>query len=723
VSFRYLEGPSTIDGTTWESVMTALDTVQKLGITAAAVLYALSNGVHGRRLLPIAAVAVIALLSFGPAAFHPELTAIQVLRSFVALSTTWVLLAARRTAAEAERQLLALSLLPSLNLLLGLLLAAAGLHPLMRHEFTGAWRLQGAAIPAYLGILCIIGVIAAMHAWSLGRRGSGLLVVLNSTVAILSGTRTAMALCLVVVLAGLVGRARLLHLRTTFPAAVIYALVLVASAYAYLPALRARFYGNPRETVVNTSGRADAWVFYWHTWAVDPAFGRGLGASTVANTGQLPSAFQVPHNEYLRLLVDGGWVGLTLYLLAASTALSPLVRRTAPARSRVGIAIAAWAVYCFVDNGLSNPHANATFPTLIAAVAAWTGSRGHSRPGDPAAPVVVYIAGVSRSGSTLVERALHRLPGVFCVGELHHVWERGARRNWPCSCRLPFLSCPFWTAVGARLGDGWAPERVDEILRLHRRAGRHRLLPLLMCHLLRGRRRREAESYCRSMASLYRAIAAESGARIIVDSSKLPMRAHLLAWSSLVDLRVIHLVRDSRAHAFAAQRIVERPEAPGEIMRRTGPLRCSLEWLAFHLMSSWLRGRVSRYATSSYEDFCRDPEGTLDALMWLFDRIGSDGVIDRDGDRALLQLRPWHAVSGNPLRFVEGPTPIRLDDQWQSALAIRDRALVTVLTVPGLLSHGYLRGRSSMRRPRRARGHHAGQAAQTPPVAGAERTS
>jgi hypothetical protein len=258
--------------------------------------------------------------------------------------------------------------------------------------------------------------------------------------------------------------------------------------------------------------------------------------------------------------------------------------------------------------------------------------------------------------------------------------------------------------VGNRLDRGWAAERVDKMLRLHMRTGRHRILPLVMTHTLWGRRRRDAEEYCRSVVSLYRAISAESDARVIVDSSKVPMTAHLLSWSGLVDLRVVHLVRDSRAHAFAVQRTVPRPEAPGEIMRRTGPLRCSVEWLAFHLMAASLEGRSSRYARLSYEEFARDPQKSLDGLMWLFDRTGSTGVIDRDGDSAVLDFRPWHALSGNPLRFVVGRTPIRLDDEWRAALSARHRWLVTVLTAPGLVYFGYLPRRRRRAGPQRIRG-------------------
>ena len=218
--------------------------------------------------------------------------------------------------------------------------------------------------------------------------------------------------------------------------------------------------------------------------------------------------------------------------------------------------------------------------------------------------------------------------------------------------------------------------------------------------------------YGRELAALYAAITDSSGARIVVDSSKLPIVAHVLARSGRVDLRVLHLVRDSRAYAFAARKEVARPEAPGEFMPRAGPLRCCAEWLAFHHLAATLRGCSSRYARLSYEDFARDPRRALDDVLWLFDRIGNGGIVEGGDDDPVLVLRPWHGVSGNPLRFAVGPVPVRVDDAWRRALPARERRFITVLTAPGLLRFGYLtapfRGARGLRAGRRAAAAAAG---------------
>ena len=42
---------------------------------------------------------------------------------------------------------------------------------------------------------------------------------------------------------------------------------------------------------------------------------------------------------------------------------------------------------------------------------------------------VLYIGGMGRSGSTLVDRVLGQAPGVCSVGELVFLWERGVLAN------------------------------------------------------------------------------------------------------------------------------------------------------------------------------------------------------------------------------------------------------------------------------------------------------
>ena len=48
-----------------------------------------------------------------------------------------------------------------------------------------------------------------------------------------------------------------------------------------------------------------------------------------------------------------------------------------------------------------------------------------------------------------------------------------------------------------------------------------------------------------------------------------------------------------------------------------------------------------------------------------------------------------HTVAGNPARHRHGLVPMRLDDEWRTAMPTRDRRLVTAMTYPLLRRYGY----------------------------------
>ncbi len=77
-------------------------------------------------------------------------------------------------------------------------------------------------------------------------------------------------------------------------------------------------------------------------------------------------------------------------------------------------------------------------------------------PGARTRPTVLYLGGLGRSGTTVLERVLGELPGVCSVGELVHLWRRGVLDGETCGCGRSFGSCPFWAEVGRVAFGGWS---------------------------------------------------------------------------------------------------------------------------------------------------------------------------------------------------------------------------------------------------------------------------
>ena len=142
------------------------------------------------------------------------------------------------------------------------------------------------------------------------------------------------------------------------------------------------------------------------------------------------------------------------------------------------------------------------------------------------------------------------------------MWQRGVRDGERCGCGQPFPECPFWQQVGEAAFGGWDQVDVDRMARL--RAARWTgpgSCPSSAWTPLRRRLQPALDEYVAYYRRTYAAIAEVSGSRVVIDSSKHASLAFCLRGRPDLDLRVVHVVRDSRAVAYSWSRIVARPEA------------------------------------------------------------------------------------------------------------------------------------------------------------------
>lgn len=290
---------------------------------------------------------------------------------------------------------------------------------------------------------------------------------------------------------------------------------------------------------------------------------------------------------------------------------------------------------------------------------------------------VAYIAGLPRSGTTLLANTLGGIDGFFSGGELAYLWKPGVRTDNVCGCGRDVGDCELWREVLGRLGRG--PD-VEEIGRSLDSRMRTRWLPALIAEQRLGRRTaRVLEADRSTLARLYEAIRDATASRVIVDSSKLPSYGHMLAGAPRIDVRLVHLVRDPRATAFSAGG-----------RRSAGPrssAMSALRWVACHGATEALwRGDRDRYLRVSYEEFVARPRAVLEAIARLLDEPDvPSGVVDDD----TVSMEVNHTVEGSPHRFRSGTVEIREDDAWRTKLRPLDRRVVTLLTSPLLRRYGY----------------------------------
>jgi hypothetical protein len=312
-----------------------------------------------------------------------------------------------------------------------------------------------------------------------------------------------------------------------------------------------------------------------------------------------------------------------------------------------------------------------------------------------AAPVrVLFIGGLGRSGSTLLDRMLGQLDGVWSLGELVHIWQRGLKENNLCGCGRRFRDCHFWRRVGEEAFGGWKAVDVDEVLALKQAVDRNRCVPLMCLPAMWPPYRAKLRRYLDLLDRLYRAVRQVAGAPLLVDASKHASHAFLLRGMPGLDLRLVHLVRDSRGVAYSWGKLMRRLEVVDAeaLMATTTPLRMSARYLAYNSLFHLLRRLGVPTLLLRYESLVRRPAAELHRVLGHAGRPAADGELGFVGD-GWVELGTSHALAGNPMRFERGRVPLRLDEEWRGKMRRRHRLLTAGSTWPLLLRYGYLRGR------------------------------
>jgi hypothetical protein len=308
--------------------------------------------------------------------------------------------------------------------------------------------------------------------------------------------------------------------------------------------------------------------------------------------------------------------------------------------------------------------------------------------GDDAPVQVLYVMGLGRSGSTVLDSVLGNHPRVVGLGELRNLPRAGWQRNEFCACGERALDCPFWSRVRERWGELAGGAEAAELWRLQAAVERSRNWLGLSADPPRPRD--DFAAYGRRTVALLRAIRGTAGRPLLVDSSKLPPRALALSRLEGIDLRAVHLVRDGRGVAWSLRRSLPADPALGVArpIRGKPVLRTALRWVFVNHLAERVARRLGpeRVRRVRYEDFATDPGQALAALGEL---QGVDfGELGRRAARGD-ELAIGHAVAGNRLRM-KGSVRLRFDESWKEKLAPRDEALFRLVAGRTLRRYGYL---------------------------------
>ncbi len=295
---------------------------------------------------------------------------------------------------------------------------------------------------------------------------------------------------------------------------------------------------------------------------------------------------------------------------------------------------------------------------------------------------VLYVAGAGRSGSTLLEMILGNLPDFFSIGEARYFWEYWHEADRLCGCGQPLQTCEFWSRVRARLAVD--ETQVAQMAQWANQYDRTRHLPLIA-----GRNGRFwPPLFVTATDALYRAIQAESGAKWIVDSSKVPSHLYLLTQIPNLDLRILHLVRDGRAVAYSWNK--RQKKESGSQNQQTMPGKSLLKALIVWMIENWFAqlpaAQATYYTKLRYEDLVHAPATQLKQAL---SQLGWAGIDVTYLNEPSFFVHPTHSVGGNPLRFAHKEIHIRADRVWQEQMPLWQRVSLGLFALPMLRRYGY----------------------------------
>jgi Sulfotransferase domain len=289
----------------------------------------------------------------------------------------------------------------------------------------------------------------------------------------------------------------------------------------------------------------------------------------------------------------------------------------------------------------------------------------------------------------LLDRVLGQIPDFVSVGEIREIWRSGCIENRDCGCGRPFHECPFWTEVGQEAFGGWNGLDLDDVIRLRYSLDRGWMTPLLAMARKPPSISRSIERYVAYLVPLYQAIHRVSGAKVIIDSSNLASHALLVRMIPGIDLKIAHLVRDSRGVAFSWTKAIARhvTEEGTRYMPRYNAMASSLRWSMYNGLASSLHRLDLPQQTLRYEDLMRSPKRQVRMLAEFAGASTSELTFMTDDS---VNLGIGHTVDGNSMRFRLGDVPLRKDEEWRSKMSRLSRWTVTAVTLPLLARYGYV---------------------------------
>jgi len=254
---------------------------------------------------------------------------------------------------------------------------------------------------------------------------------------------------------------------------------------------------------------------------------------------------------------------------------------------------------------------------------------------------VIFITGLGRSGTNLLDLLLDAHSQVCGLGEIQRLASAYKYQHKKCSCGASNLrDCEFWP-------------QVNQVLK--QRLGRE----ISSLNL----ESRDTDTFNQDNRIFFESVAQVSGTRYITDNSKTPRRLRRLLVAPDIDVVPVQVERDPRGCAHS------------QYKRKKMHIGPSFTY-TFRYLNLYRLLRNREHIVIQYEQLAQDPERVLRQLMHRLDLKFEPELLSWAE-----QVHHNIGSANNVLRKTEGSS-IRPDNAWQKSVPGYKQAIINFITWP-----------------------------------------
>lgn len=252
---------------------------------------------------------------------------------------------------------------------------------------------------------------------------------------------------------------------------------------------------------------------------------------------------------------------------------------------------------------------------------------------------LIYIVGMGRSGSTLLDILLDAHSQVRALGGVRRLAHYARKHPCPCGAES-FYQCEFWGSVNAELQQRFG--RTLETLDVHAR---------------------DDETFRQQNRGLFDVVSEVASVPYVTDNSKSVQRLARMMAAPDIDVVPVHVLRDPRGRAQSLRKRKQQNYIPTFTYSHRS-LRL------YQLLKD------QEHIVVNYEKLAADPVGQLTKLMHRLE-------LEFEPRQLEWADLPHHNIgSADVLRKTDGST-IKPDDAWRKAIPPYMQKIINAIAWPG----------------------------------------